>query len=402
MLLLEWIKRRSAEIAGANARIEQSRADFGQSRLFPNPVADFSLGGVNVAQSNPRGLGFKDTANYGVGVAELLEIGKRGPRIESARLRERASREDYLTVLGQKMASARLALARAIYLKSKQTTLDENLESAKKVIDLERSRLEHGDISKNDFDRLLLDTTTLELEVARTRTEFEISLTDARAVLFAPVDVDGAKLDDLDAALLLPSGLKDAEEVLEHRADVLSLRITEQSARQDEVLARRMIIPDLNFHVGYLHDYLTVAGNQEHTIAFGVALSIPLFDRGQHGAAKAAGRAMEIESAARATIAEAQADLAELKRRRTFLESALDRLQKEDLPRSTEVLDATLKAFNRGQVSLTDLILARRTHLSLVVSVMDLRFDNFNVKNDLRRVLGLDAELDRHENESER
>jgi len=50
---------------------------------------------------------------------------------------------------------------------------------------------------------------------------------------------------------------------------------------------------------------------------------------------------------------------------------------------------------NRGGVSMTDLLLARRTHTDLLLKVMDLQFDLFTVRNDLRRVLGMDADLGR-------
>ncbi len=40
---------------------------------------------------------------------------------------------------------------------------------------------------------------------------------------------------------------------------------------------------------------------------------------------------------------------------------------------------------------MTDLLLARRAHLGLILNQIDLRFDYFSVRNDLRRVLGLDA-----------
>ena len=61
------------------------------------------------------------------------------------------------------------------------------------------------------------------------------------------------------------------------------------------------------------------------------------------------------------------------------------------VPKSAGVLDTTQKAFGQGQVGMTDLLLARRTHLGLILNQIDMRFDYFTVRNDLRRVLGLDA-----------
>ena len=74
------------------------------------------------------------------------------------------------------------------------------------------------------------------------------------------------------------------------------------------------------------------------------------------------------------------------------METTLRTLQEEAVPTSSRVLESTLAAVNRGGMSMTDLLLARRTHTDLLLKVMDLQFDLFSVRNDLRRALGLDAE----------
>jgi cobalt-zinc-cadmium efflux system outer membrane protein len=84
-----------------------------------------------------------------------------------------------------------------------------------------------------------------------------------------------------------------------------------------------------------------------------------------------------------------------LQERRASLERTLDGLLDQAVPKSKGVLEATLGAVNRGGVSMTDLLLARRTHTDLLLKVMDLQFDLFAVRNDLRRALGLDADLAR-------
>jgi cobalt-zinc-cadmium efflux system outer membrane protein len=65
------------------------------------------------------------------------------------------------------------------------------------------------------------------------------------------------------------------------------------------------------------------------------------------------------------------------------------------VPRAKGVLDATVSAVSQGGLSMTDLLLARRTHTDLLLRVIDLEFDAFNVRNDLRRGLGLDAAVAR-------
>jgi outer membrane protein TolC len=56
------------------------------------------------------------------------------------------------------------------------------------------------------------------------------------------------------------------------------------------------------------------------------------------------------------------------------------------------VVASTTAAYERGQISMTDLLLARREHAALLLEEADTRFGLFSVENDLRRTLGMDLE----------
>jgi cobalt-zinc-cadmium efflux system outer membrane protein len=233
----------------------------------------------------------------------------------------------------------------------------------------------------------------LESEVEETRAEYEASLSSCQAVLFAPCDDAGADLSSLAAAVVLPEGVSGSEPPLAERPDLRALASSEESARQDAVLARRRAIPDPTLAVGYTRDKLTISGDQPRTLSFSVSLPVPLFDRGQHDARKAERRAAEIEDSATALRERARTGIAALLQRKATLERTLDTLLAQALPRSKGVLDSTVAAFGQGELSMTDLLLARRTHNDLALKVMDLQFDVFSTRNELRRALGLDAEL---------
>jgi outer membrane protein TolC len=89
----------------------------------------------------------------------------------------------------------------------------------------------------------------------------------------------------------------------------------------------------------------------------------------------------------------AASDARSLLIRRSVLRSKLENIQKAALPRSKEVVDSNSVAYERGQISLTDLLIARREHASLLLEEADTRFALFSVENDLRRALGIDQNL---------
>ncbi len=385
-----WLREHNRDIQAAAARVDQAVADVGQQRLYPNPGLSGMISDYTVGETNPPGLTRSETNIYSATLSETVEIGKRGPRIGSAQLRLDAERQNYLDALARKTAEARYALARVIYLKSRQAVLEESLSAARENLELQRSRLDNGDLSGNDFDRLKVDTVLLESEVAANRADFAEAVEACGAVLFTPCETGDSDLALLDAAAEVP-GSPDVQAALERRPDLRALGLGRDSARQDAVLARRRKIPDPNFSLGYVHDNLVISGDQPRTLQFGVSIPLPVFDRGQHDAEKAERRAVELDQTAEAERERGRSEVEALLQRKATLEETLRTLDTEAVPTSKGVLDSTVAAVNRGGMSMTDLLLARRTHIDLMLKVMDLRFDLFSVRNDLRRALGLDV-----------
>ncbi len=183
--------------------------------------------------------------------------------------------------------------------------------------------------------------------------------------------------------------------MLAERADLRSLELQRRSALEDATLARHRAIPDPELGVSFTRDWLTVAGDQPYSVTFNVGIPLPFFDTGAHDAAKAAAHARELAATARGTLVEARADLDALLDRRRYLEEAIRLVTTDSIPRSQAVLEAMRTAYNTGHVSLSDLILVQRNHRELLGKALDLRFELFSARNDVRRTLGLDGELAR-------
>jgi outer membrane protein, heavy metal efflux system len=392
--LLARLQRDNKDVLAEAARVEQASATLAQEKLHPNPALQGAVSDLPAGRTNPPGLTRADTAIYGTTVSQTLEIGKRGPRIESARLRLESARRAYLETLGEKTAEARHILGRVAYLGARQAVLEDSLAAARQNLELQRSRLENGDLSGNDFDRLQVDTMLLESEVAANRQESGAATAACGAILAGSCSADGAGIESVNrAASLQPA--PDVRAAIERRPDIEALVFERDAAKRDALLAHRRRIPDPSLSLGYTHDNLTLSGDQPRTLLFSIAIPLPVFDRGQHEASRAEARARELEWTAAGARERGRADVESLLARRDSLERTLDTLLGEAVPKSKGVLEATLQAVNRGGMSMTDLLLARRTHTDLLLKVMDLQFDLFAVRNDLRRTLGLDADVAR-------
>jgi cobalt-zinc-cadmium efflux system outer membrane protein len=272
--------------------------------------------------------------------------------------------------------------------------IQENLDSARQLLDLERKRFDQGDMSGNDYDRLTLDTTLLEFDLPRSRAEHEAASAGVRAILGVEAPPPARGAGALEAAASVPEGIE-IDAAIENRSDHEAILLEMRAATEDARLARRRVIPDPVLGLGYTHDRLTQAGNQPDTLELAVGIDLPLFDRGQHDSRRAEEHGAELAETLRESVRESEASATGLMEKRKALGEILERLKNEAIPKSREVLDATTTAYHRGQLSLTDVLLARRTHTDLVLKQMDLEFESFDVRNDLRHVLGIDAELAR-------
>lgn len=385
-----WLARRQPELRAASARVTQARAEVGADSRLPNPTLDASVSGA-IGRRNPPGLPFSDTIAYSIGLSETIELGKRGPRIRAAELRRSAATHAYRGELASQLAAARSALARVVYLEARQRILDERLSAANAVAKLDSTRLAHGDVSGIDHDRLVLDAATVEREAADNRAAYQDALADCSAVLVASCTPGSADMKSVDQAAPVPDPLPDAQAAAARRADVRALDLAGAAASEDARFWRHHALPDPTLGVTYTRDYLEYAGDQPYSLTLSLSLPLPIFDHGQYQARRADAEANELHLSARALEQRARAGVASLVAQRHILQQKLSRLQKDSLPRSSTVLRATEEAYRHGEVSMTDLILARREHEAVVLDAIDTRFALFTTRNELRRMLGVDA-----------
>jgi cobalt-zinc-cadmium efflux system outer membrane protein len=384
------VLKKSPQVAAADARIVQAQADVGTAHLLPNPTVDMSAGGILVGSPNPTsGQNYGQTASFDVGVSEMIEIGKRGPRIEAANNRLESVKAQAQSSTQDAVGDAREALGKVAYYAARSALLEEGVAAARKGASIEHAKLEQGGTAGVDYERLSLEVIQLETEAARGKTDLSGAIALCQSLLRSPCDETGAAEDDLDAAADVPAA--PIEDKLEDRADIRAVRKEADAAKADAELARARIIPDPTFRLGYTHQQDILAGNQPNTLTLSVSLPIPLFDHGQHDAAKATAHATELEHTATSMVAGATSDVTSLRQRKAYLESALATMKKDAVPKAQRVVNVTEKAFAEGQVGLTDLLLARRSYLGLRLSQIDLTYESFTVRSSLRRALGIDS-----------
>jgi cobalt-zinc-cadmium efflux system outer membrane protein len=397
--LAQWLADQDPAIVAAQARVDAAVELREQATTLPNPQLTASAGGFVIGHTNPRTprLGLGETTAISAGLTELVELGKRGPRQRAARLRADAAAQLGAATLSGRLSEATLTLGKLAYVSAKRAVVAENLRAAQTLASLEKIRRDHADLSGAEYSRIELETQQLALQLARTEADVAVAVAMCGAILHTRCPTD----DAIDATALdagapiptkLPAGLG-VDQAIDRRPGRRAAQLEKSALEADATLASHRAIPDLTLSVGYTLDNLTVAGNQHQTLMFAVGVPLPLFDRGANDAAAARASARAIDAEQRAVVREARGQVEALLAQRTTLEATVTQLQSEALPRSAQIVQQTRHAFDLGQTGLAELLLAERAHRQLVLDVLDTRFDLFNVRAQLRQVLGIDDQI---------
>ena len=393
--LVVWLTHMNPEVHAARARVAQAADRVGAASLWQNPTLGLGLNNISVGRFNQvaPNISRADTLSYSIGLNQTVELAKRGPRTEAAKLHRDASAEDYRgTVLGL-LTDARAAMTRVAYLAARQRILDDSLQSAQSMADLTKIRMDRGDVSGVDHSRLVLDSDRVGRDASDNRSELQDALAVCEALLFAPCQADGATLANAETSARAQFAADDLNGAIAARPDLRALRFEQRAALVEGTLYRRGAIPDPTLGVAYTRDYYEAAGAQPYTIGVSASVPLPFFDHGQYQARAADHRAEELNAIVQSVQRHAASDARSLLIRRGLLQQKLQSIQKNALPRSSEVVGSTTTAYQRGQISLTDLLIARREHAALELEEADTRFALFSVENELRRALGIDQNL---------
>jgi cobalt-zinc-cadmium efflux system outer membrane protein len=402
--LATWLRDRDPIVESAHAKVEAAYALGEQARVFPNPQLSITAGGFVLGQTNESDgspgsatphLGLGQTTNYQVGLGELVELGKRGPRKHAADARVREAGETAVAALGDRLGDATTALGKLTYATAKRDVAAANLDASKKLRDNEKIRLDNKDLSPLEFGRIELDTEELELQLGRAEAELTSATATCSAILAAACSPQGLDAQALDAGAPLPAALPATATAVESRPQRQAQKLEVEALGADASLATARKIPDPTIGIGYMLDNLTVAGNQHQQLLFSIGFPLPLFDRGDHDAAAARANARAIAAEDRAAVREAHGMVDALLAQHATLVTTLQRLEADSVPKSTQIIAQTRKAFDLGQARLADLLLVERAHRDLLLEVLDTRFDLFSVRAQLRQALGLDDEVAR-------
>ena len=363
--------RRSAGVAAS----EVTRA-----HKYPNPALDFTWGTIPIGSTNPPDLHdpIGNVPNYNVGLSELVEIAKRGPRQAATTAEFEAAHAQAVATLATRFFDLMDAVGRIARSQVRSAVINGQVKASERLLELDRARASKGDIAGVDVQRSEVEHARLVAAGEAARTDREAAQAACAAILAtACPPFESGKA----ARRFLRQTTQDvptvwSDEFERRRPDIAALDATLHAAGNRATLAERRVIPDVTVRMGYTYDTFVAAGNQRQSLALGVQLPLPVMDQGQADLQAAMATLSGAARVRDSLIASARQVLNAATRQRQLVAARIQQLDAA-LAKARQLRDSTLGAARQGGASQVDVLLAVRAYQELLLDRTDLDADAY-------------------------
>lgn len=355
-LATEILLARNPTIQRERQNISIARAGVAEARLRPNPDLDVASESYPLFAPHP-GPYFQGSETA-VRVGQPIETaGKRRKRTQVAEGDVTVVQSLLQDTIRQLRLELRTRYYRVILAKANYELAGEVLSQFDEIIRLNEVRFQRGEVSGLDLARVqterfrfFSDQVAAEVEVKNSKTALLELL--GTADLSAAFDVtEGLAFEPLS-----PGTENFEQEALAQRADLLARREQVEREQRGLTLEKANAIPDVIPFFGYKRDF------QTNTLAFGVNISLPIFNRNQGGIARASARIEQAgferqraELAVRSEVRQAF-DVVQGEERR------VRELESTSVPKAKQARDIAQAAYRLGSLDLIGFLDAERAY----------------------------------------
>ena len=346
--LLALLARRSPHIAAERAPIAVAEAGLVGAGAYPNPTLSYGvLAGIH-------GVEYVNGTQHTVMLEQpFLVAGQRGARREAAQADVGVARAEARAGQHELAARARSLFVTLLAAEQRIKLLEQaeaDLERAERVV---VGRQQGGVMSAYDQSRIELETQAVAARAAEARGELDDASGRMAGLLALPgwhPRANGSLADALGPeASAAPS--------IERVPAVVVAEKAAESARSHIELARaeRWPNPSLGAGAAFTTSGYTLAGS------FGIAMDLPLFDRGQGAIARARAEAHGAMLERDVVRAEAQAENERAARALATHRRALESYERTVVARLPELTRMAEAAYASGRGTILDLLDTLRT-----------------------------------------
>lgn len=370
-------------LLAGQANVEESKAQEITAFLRPNPNVTATVDQIDPFTGNPyRPFGF---ALPFVAFDYLHEReNKRGLRLESARKGTVIAQSQQADLERTLLFNLRTAFVQTLQAKALLENAKDNLAYFDRELTINRARLNSGDISRLDYNRLLLQRVQYESDFQTAQVNLRTAKITMLTLLNRQTPVDEF---DVTGQFDFSDRVQPLEEyrttALDSRPDLKAAVDSVGKARTDHSLAVANGSADPTFGVDF-------ARNPPIPFYFGVSVNIPLriFDKNQGEKLRTdidIRHAQRLEEAARAQV------FSDVDSAYYTVESVVNLLKPyrdEYLKTATDVRDTMSFSYQRGQAALVDYLDAQRDYRVVRLAYLNLVGSYLSAEAQLAMAVG--------------
>ncbi|MBT3756149.1 MAG: TolC family protein [Candidatus Cloacimonetes bacterium] len=374
--ILQRVQENNLELKSMQKQIEAAKAGIDQARLNPNPELEIELGNFG-----------KD--EIGIGIGQSFELGgKKKSRIEIAKtVVEKSELELEMKKFELEIETIRRVLP--LYsITTKLALLDFIIAIEKSTLETIQKRVEAGSTMPIDAMRAEIELEELYLEKRLTDREV-IQLKKTLPSLWSDSTVDFVSVSGkIKSELIIPSIESFQKSLLDH-PEIRMIELEQKLYRAELNEAKTDAIPDLNIGVGFSR---SMEAN-ENAIGLSASIDLPIFNRNQ-GEIKTGKYSIDaFEFDASNIILNKKAELEEIYAQVSTINEELITIQTKILPKAETVFQTLLEYYQRGSISLLDVIEAQTELLDYKTRVIENHLIRAELLTELYELTGLNVKI---------
>lgn len=371
---------RNLGVQQAQRNLDASRADVLSANHAPLPNLTLKAASIDLQNGvgSASGAGVSDwRVDKSVGIDVVWERGnKRALRTQTSERLVSAAQADVQETQAQQQIQAAVAFFDWAAAQQREALMQALAQSAQQLHQATQQRLKAGDVSEQDADRIAIEWSKAQGDVAQARSDRTRSALVLQQLIALPGSVEGWQAlvswpRALPADAITPSTAQ-LQTWAQARSDVLAAQQRWQAARSALELAQSLKKKDITW--GGAYDHYPPNSNSLLELRVQIPLHWGYGFEGEIGRASA-----QLQQAEVALERARMAALADIHDAAQVLRHAQDRWQLYEaqiLPRAQKIAAQADYAYQKGALSLTDLIEARRTLRSTQMDALGARTEH--------------------------
>ncbi len=328
---------------------------------------------------------------------EIETGGKRKLRTQAAELRSQAQKAQTDNVVRALVLDVRRAYFQAVLAQTNLESAEAILQEIDRVIELNRTRFEQGDISGAELKRVEVERLKFVEDVFASK----LALANAKSMLLSlfglpqanpSFKLSGPLIVDRGASIPaegIPPPLPYPElerQAFAKRPDLMASMFEQKRADTETLHQRSLRSPNITVTGGYKRNLL------DNTVVFGIALPLKVFNKNEGGIARAAAEKARADNLAAHTRSQILLDVQKAYNSAEINRQRVEYIEKESIQKADESRQIVLTAYRLGEIDLIHLLDAERAFRETRKTYNQALYEYRMSLYELGSAIGLEAE----------